>query len=71
MYKVWEVKMPLNTNFDGKILLRKPLLIFQSIKKTPWNELLKTPFPPLLININCLGPSLKFLVNESKIVQTN
>ena len=34
MYEVWELKMPLNTNFDGKIVFWVPLTIPQSIKKT-------------------------------------
>ena len=34
MYEVWELKMPLNTNFDGKIVLWEPLTIVLSIKKT-------------------------------------
>ena len=34
MYEVWVVKMPLNINFDWKIVLFELLTLFQSIRKT-------------------------------------
>ena len=33
IYEVWEVKLPLNTNFDEKIVLWEPVTICQSIKR--------------------------------------